>query len=243
MGRALWRLCCTLGHVLHGVLIVLLRFPSLTPDARLARVRWWAARTLHCLGLELQVRGQFKPGAKLIVANHVSWLDIMVVHAVCPEARFVSKAEVQAWPLLSRLIDSARTLYIRRESRRDALRVVHDMAAALKAGDTVAVFPEGTTGTGPDLLPFHANLLQAAIATGTAIQPLALRYADREHRFSPAACWVGETTLLGSLWALARADGLVIHLDVIAPQTSLHADRRALTALLRTLIAERLVAP
>jgi 1-acyl-sn-glycerol-3-phosphate acyltransferase len=243
MGRAVWRLLRTVGHVLHGVLIVLLRFPSLTPAARETRVGWWAAKVLRGLGLELKVRGRFKPGAKLIVANHVSWLDIMVVHAVCPQARFVSKADVQAWPLLNRLIDSARTLYIRRESRRDALRVVHDMAAALQAGDTVAVFPEGTTGTGPELLPFHANLLQAAIATGAAIQPVALRYADSAHRFSPAACWVGEVTLLGSLWALARSDGLVVHLDVIEPQTSAHADRRALTARLRALIAERLAAP
>lgn len=240
--RAVWRLLRALGHVLHGMAIVLLRFPSLAPAAREARVGWWAAKMLRCLGLELRVQGRFKSGAKLIVANHVSWLDIMAVHAVCPEARFVSKADVQGWPLLNRLIDSARTLYIRRESRRDALRVVHDMAAALQAGDTVAVFPEGTTGTGPDLLPFHANLLQAAIATGAAIQPLALRYADPQHRFSPAATWVGDATLLDSLWALARADGLVVHLDVIEPQASAHADRRALAASLQTLIGERLAA-
>ncbi len=240
MLRAPWRLLRAVVHALHGVLIVLLRFPSLTPAAREARVGWWAAKMLRCLGLELQVRGRFKPGVKLIVANHVSWLDIMAVHAVCPEARFVSKADVQGWPLVNRLVDCARTLYIRREHRRDALRVVHDMAAALQAGDTVAVFPEGTTGPGETLLPFHANLLQAAIATGAPVQPVALRYADARHRFSPAASWLGEATLLDSLWALARADGLVVHLDVIEPQASTHADRRALAASLQTLIGERL---
>jgi len=240
--RAVWRLLRAVGHVLHGATIVLLRFPSLNPAAREARVGWWAAKMLRCLGVELRVQGRFKPGAKLIVANHVSWLDIMAVHAVCPQARFVAKADVQGWPVLSHLVDSARTLYIRRESRRDALRVVHDMAAALQAGDTVAVFPEGTTGTGPEPLPFHANLLQAAIATGAAVQPVALRYADPQHRFSPAAAWVGEATLLDSVWALARADGLAVHLDVIEPQASAHADRRALAASLQTLIGERLAA-
>ncbi len=240
MLRAPWRLLRAVVHGLHGVLIVLLRFPALAPADRQARVGWWAGKMLRCLGLELQVRGRFKPGSKLIVANHVSWLDIMAVHAVCPEARFVSKADVQGWPLVNRLVDSARTLYIRRESRRDALRVVHDMAAALESGDTVAVFPEGTTGPGDALLPFHANLLQAAIATGTAVQPVALRYADARHRFSPAAAWLGDATLLDSLWALARADGLVVHLDVIEPQASAHADRRALAASLQTLIGERL---
>jgi 1-acyl-sn-glycerol-3-phosphate acyltransferase len=240
MLRAPWRLLRAVVHGLHGVLIVLLRFPALAPADRQARVGWWAGKMLRCLGLELQVRGRFKPGSKLIVANHVSWLDIMAVHAVCPEARFVSKADVQGWPLVNRLVDSARTLYIRRESRRDALRVVHDMAAALESGDTVAVFPEGTTGPGDALLPFHANLLQAAIATGTAVQPVALRYADARHRFSPAAAWLGDATLLDSLWALARADGLVVHLDVIEPQASAHADRRVLAASLQTLIGERL---
>ena len=140
----------------------------------------------------------------------------------------------------ARLIDSAGTLFIERENRRDALRVVHRDGRGLLAGDTVAVFPEGTTGSGPALLPFHANLLQAAIATGAPVQPVALRYGDPGRRFSPAAAWVGDTTLLDSLWALARSDGLVVHLDVVALLATVHADRRALASRLRALIGERL---
>jgi 1-acyl-sn-glycerol-3-phosphate acyltransferase len=240
MLRAVWRLLRAVAHALHGLAIVLLRFPSLPVAGRQARIAWWSAKMLHCLGLGLQVDGAFKAGAKLIVANHVSWLDILAIHAVCPEARFVSKADVRDWPVLNRLVDSANTLYIQRESRRDALRVVHRMAEALAAGDTVAVFPEGTTGPGPELLPFHANLLQAAIATAVPVQPVALRYADRAHRFSPAAAWVGEATLLDSLWALARSEGLVAHLHVAAPQATAHADRRALAGRLQAQIGERL---
>jgi 1-acyl-sn-glycerol-3-phosphate acyltransferase len=71
-----------------------------------------------------------------------------------PRARFVSKADVQRWPLVNRLVDAAGTLYIEREKRRDALRVVHQMAQALQSGDTVAVFPEGTTGEGHGCCPF-----------------------------------------------------------------------------------------
>jgi 1-acyl-sn-glycerol-3-phosphate acyltransferase len=114
------------------------------------------------------------------------------------------------------------------------------MAEALQAGETVAVFPEGTTGPGPELLPFHANLLQAAIATATPIQPAVLRFADPHHAFSPAAAFVGETTLLQSLWRVATARGLVAHVELLAPQASAHADRRALAGHLRTLMAERL---
>jgi 1-acyl-sn-glycerol-3-phosphate acyltransferase len=240
MLRAVWRLVRAVVHGLHGVLIVLLRFPSLPRAGRRARIAWWSAKMLRLLGLRLEIDGRFKPGAKLIVANHVSWLDIMAIHAVCPEARFVSKADVQGWPLVKRLVASAETLYLQRENRRDALRVVHRMADALKAGDTVAVFPEGTTGPGPALLPLHANLLQAAIATGTPVQPVVLRYADQHGPFSLAAQYLGDTTLTQSLWRLARGQGLVVHVAVLAPQGSQHADRRALSEHLHSLMAARL---
>jgi 1-acyl-sn-glycerol-3-phosphate acyltransferase len=139
---ACW-LACVVLHALHGVLVVLLWFPSLPAAGRQARIAWWSAKTLRVLGLRLQVQGGFRPGAKLLVANHVSWIDIMAIHAVCAEARFVSKADVQGWPLLNRLVAGGETLYLERARPRDALRVVHQMAEALRAGDTVAVFPEG----------------------------------------------------------------------------------------------------
>ena len=97
---------------------------------------------LETMGIALRVDGTPIPGAALIVANHVSWLDIMVVHAVLPETRFVSKADVKGWPLVSRLVDSAGTLYLERERKRDAVRVIHVIAEALRAGQKVAIFPE-----------------------------------------------------------------------------------------------------
>lgn len=240
--RAAWRLLRAAVHGLHGLAIVLLRFPSLDRSGRRERVRWWAARMLQLLGVSLEVQGRFKPGAKMIVSNHVSWLDILVVHAVCPEARFVSKAEAHHWPLVGRLVDAGDTLYIERERKRDAMRVVHQCAQALEAGDTVAVFPEGTTGPGEALLPFHANLLQAAIAVSAPLQPVALRYADRQAAVSPAALWVGDTTLAGTLWLLASADGLVARLQVLPPRSSAHADRRRLAEAVRIEIGDALAA-
>jgi 1-acyl-sn-glycerol-3-phosphate acyltransferase len=238
--RALWRLLRAVLHGLHGVAIVLFLFPRLSLAGQRARIRWWAGKMLGVLGMRLAVQGTFRPGAKLLVANHISWIDIMVVHAVCPEARFVSKADVQAWPLVNRLVASARTLYIERGKRRDALRVVHQMAEALAAGDTVAVFPEGTTGPGHALLPFHANLLQAAISQAVPVQPMALRFADARHAVSPDALWVGDVSLAQSLWRLARADGLVAHLKVLPAQATAHADRRALAERLQVEIAAAL---
>ena len=238
--RAAWRVLRAVLHALHGLGLVLLRFRWLGPAARQARIAWWAARLLQVLGLRLQVAGELRPGAKLLVANHVSWLDIMAVHAICPEARFVSKADVQHWPLVSRLVAAANSLYLQREQRRDALRVVHQMAQALQSGDTVAVFPEGTTGQGHCLLPFHANLLQAAVATAVPVQPLVLRYSDLTQAYSAAALYMGETTLAQSLWRLACAEGLCVHLEVLPAVATRHADRRALAAHLRELIAAEL---
>jgi 1-acyl-sn-glycerol-3-phosphate acyltransferase len=227
--RGAWRLLRAVLHGLRGLVIVLLLFPWLSPARRHGHIQ------------RLQTTGRFKPGAKLIVANHVSWLDILAIHAVCPEARFVSKADVRDWPLIRHLVDAAGTLYIERERRRDAMRVVHQVADALRAGDTVAVFPEGTTGPGPELLPFHGNLLQAAIATETAVQPVALRFADAARPFSEAAQFLGETTLADSLWKLACGDGIMVSVTVLDAQATRHADRRSLAQAMQLQILETLV--
>ena len=238
--RAAWRLLRMGLHLLHGMGVMALRFPALDAAGRQQRIRWWSAKLVRLAGLQLQLSGSPRPGATLLLANHVSWLDIAAIHAVAPQARFVSKADVLAWPLLGWLIRGAGTLFIERERKRDALRVLHQVAQALQDGDTVAVFPEGTTGDGETLLPFHANLLQAAIATGTPVQGVALRYSDPAHRFSPAARFLGETTLLQSVWRMLSAQGLCVHVDLLLPQGARHADRRALAEHVRGEIHARL---
>ena len=231
--RALGRLVRCVAHGLHGLAIVLFVFPSLDAAARQARIRWWSAKMLRSIGIALQVEGAPAAGGCLLAINHVSWLDIMAVHAVVPRARFVSKADVKSWPLLSRLVDSANTLYLVRGRKRDALRVVHAMAEALSAGEMVAIFPEGTTSTGHGLLPFHANLLQAAIATATPLQPAALRFSDAHHAVSVAVEFIGNTTLLQSLWRTAKGEAVVARLVFLAPRESTGCDRRTLAEQLR----------
>jgi 1-acyl-sn-glycerol-3-phosphate acyltransferase len=238
---AVWRLLRSVLHVLHGM-AVMLGFPRLSQAQRHERIRWWSAGLLRAIGASVHIEGLPRPGATLIVANHISWLDIAAIHAAAPHARFVSKADVLGWPLLGWLIRGAGTLFIERERKRDAVRVVHAMAEALRNGDTVAIFPEGTTGAGPELLPFHANLLQAAVATATPVQPAVLRFADVGGRFSAAVEFLGETTLLQSIWRVASARGLCVHVELLPPMGSAHADRRALAAHLREVMAERLQA-
>ncbi|WP_298832233.1 1-acyl-sn-glycerol-3-phosphate acyltransferase [uncultured Piscinibacter sp.] len=237
--RALWRLGAVLGQALGGALICAMLFPFLRPAQRMGHVGRWSARMLRALGIALEVRGSVHPGPVLLVANHVSWIDILAVNAVHP-ARFVAKADVRHWPFLGWLVACGGTLFIERERKRDALRVVHQIAQALQEGDVVAVFPEGTTSDGHDVLPFHANLLQAAIATESPVQPVVLRYRDARAAVSQAPTYIGDTSLAASLWSTLKAEGLVASVVVENAQGARHADRRALAEHLRDTIVGRL---
>jgi 1-acyl-sn-glycerol-3-phosphate acyltransferase len=237
--RAGWRLGRVVAHALHGAAICAVVFPFIDEPRRMDHVRRWSHRMLRALGIELHADGAPHTGPVLVAANHISWLDILAINAVQP-VRFVSKADVRRWPLLGFLVASAGTLFIERERKRDAMRVVHQMAQALREGHIVAVFPEGTTGDGPTLLPFHANLLQAAVATGTHVQPLVLRFSEPDRPYSPAPLYLGDTSLVASVWAVVRARGLRAHVNLLEPIHPGDLDRRALAQRLRGVIESAL---
>lgn len=240
--RAVARAAWLVAHVLGGLWTVWRAFPRWDEAARAARIQAWSAKALRILGVTLRVEGEPPAaGPVLVVSNHVSWLDILAIDAARP-CRFVSKADVRRWPLLGRLVAGAGTLFIERDRKRDALRVVHHLAERLRAGDVLAVFPEGTTSDGRTVLPFHANLLQAALVTGAPVQPLGLAYRDAcapaevlsRH---DAPVYVGETSLLTSLWRVLTAQGLVAYLRWGCPQTADGRDRRTWAADLRAEVA------
>ena len=198
--RASWRLGRAVLHALRGLATIVFVFPRRGEQQRNAHVQAWALRMLALLGIRLELHGEPPAtGPVLLVANHISWLDILVMHAA-RHCRFVAKAEVRHWPLIGTLASGGGTLYIERESRRDAMRVVHHMAESLKRGEIVAVFPEGTTSDGRELLPFHGNLIQAAISADAPAQPVALCFLDsatRETSFSP--CYIGDDSFVGEI--------------------------------------------
>lgn len=212
--KALWKLCRGLWHVLLGMWTIYVRFPQLQAEQRAMRVQAWSLQFLALWDIHLQVKGQpVTGGPALLVSNHISWLDISVIHAA-RYCRFVSKSDVRDWPLVGLLATGAGTLYIERTNRKDALRMVKDMADAMKNGDVVAVFPEGTTSDGRQLLPFHANLIQSALHANAPVQPLSLRFLDAqtgETTFAP--CYIGDDTLLGSIWRTLTSPAItaVVH--------------------------------
>lgn len=233
------KLLLALVHALRGWLIIVFKFPRLTQEQRNLQVQLWARGLLTVLGIELRVEGlPVVCGPALMVCNHISWLDIVVIHAA-RHCRFVSKSEVKHWPLIGALATGGGTLYIERESRRDAMRVVHHMAESLRAGDIVAVFPEGTTSDGVTLLPFHGNLIQAAISARTKVQPVGLRFIDTETgTTSLAPCYIGDDTLVGSLWKTLTAPRITAVVRFGQPEEAQGRKRRTWAAALRESVAQ-----
>ena len=224
---ALWKLLRGLLHVLRGMWWIHAHFPRLSAEQREMRVQVWAAQLLVLWGIQLRVLGQpVTAGPALMVANHISWLDISVIHAA-RHCRFVSKSDIRDWPLVGLLATGAGTLFIERASRKDALRMVKDMADAMQEGDVVAVFPEGTTSDGRDLLPFHANLIQSAIQANVPVQPMSLKFVDaRTGDTSFAPCYIGDDTLIGSVWRTLTAPPIVAVVHFGEPQQARGRDRR-----------------
>lgn len=242
--RAGWRLVRALVHALRGWATIAFLFPRMNQPQRDATVQAWAQRMLHVLGVGLEVRGDTPgQGPLMLVANHISWLDILVMHAA-RHCRFVAKSDVRHWPLIGRLATAGGTLYIERASRRDAMRVVHRMAASLRAGDVLAVFPEGTTSDGVSLLPFHANLIQAAVSADAPALPVGLSFIDAATgQTSLSPCYIGDDTLVGSLWRTVAGPPISAVVTYGQPQRAQGRDRRTWARDLRAAVEALRQAP
>lgn len=228
-------------HLLAAIAVVALWFP-LAPAAHRNRLKsGWSRRLLGIMGIELRVVGALPEGG-LLVANHVSWLDIYVINAARP-AGFVAKAEIRHWPLVGWLSQRTETLFIERGSHRHAQHIAHEMAARLKAGHRIAVFPEGTTSDGRDLRPFHAALFQPALSARQPVQPLAIRYRDADGRYTAAPAYIDEMSFIDSVRNTLAVRGIVAEL-VALPAIPIDpaSDRRQLAKAAEDAI-RRAVAP
>lgn len=226
-----------LAHLLRGMLTIARFFGKATAEQKAQHIAQWANDFLRILGVQVRTTGSaVTVGPLLVVANHISWLDILVMLAVQP-VRFVSKADVKYWPLIGWLATNVGTLYIERASRRDALRVVHHIAEALReapagtpvhTASIIAVFPEGTTSDGSTVLPFHANLVQAAISAHAPVQAVALRYQDAATgKLSLVPAYVDDDTLVSSVWRLLASSPVAATVHFSAVQHAAGRDRRA----------------
>ena len=198
------RFVMVLGWALVGLATQLLIFTWCRPAARSAVSAFWAKGMLFCLGVQLYASSKTHPHTTaLIVANHISWLDILVLLATAPVV-FVAKSEIRSWPVLGWMVALAGTCFIDR-SRRSALRSVYAaISQHLHAGQSVAIFPEGTTSDGTGLLPFHTGLFEAAISVGVPVQPIRLVYNRIE------AAFIGDQTLANSVLTVLLTPNITV---------------------------------
>jgi len=217
------------AHALAGLATTTFVFPFSGAARRRDLIQRWSLALLGLLRVECRVHGHFAPngGNVLVVANHISWLDIVVLNAACP-VRFVAKAELARWPVAGALARAGGTLFIERARRRDTHRVSQTVTEALRAGDIVAVFPEGTTSAGETTLPFKSSLLQSIVDADGDVLPLAIRYGDTAGARSAAAAYVGDDTFMASFWRVCATPGLVADLIALPRIAAAGRHRRAL---------------
>jgi 1-acyl-sn-glycerol-3-phosphate acyltransferase len=221
------RIVLLLAHVLAGIGIAAAFFPWLAQPRRNRMIRIWSRLLLALCGVRLRIEGLPLPPeiaragvhaglpGRLLLANHVSWIDVFAVHASVP-SRFVAKSEIRRWPLLGLLVTLVGTLYIERGRRHAVAAANHRVHDRLRLGETVAVFPEGTTTTGDMVLPFHSNLIAPAIEAAAQCWPVAIRYRE-DGEPSTAAAFVGDMSFPASLWNVLVARRLQVEVAFLEP--------------------------
>ncbi|MFI5960741.1 lysophospholipid acyltransferase family protein [Streptomyces asoensis] len=224
---AVLRLTAVVALVLAGVVLAPVsgRVPA-------RAVRWWSRSVVRAAGVRVRITGVTAPTGTglLLVANHISWLDIPLLAAVRP-ARMLAKAEIRRWPVAGALVARAGVLFIDRDRLRALPATVARIAAALRAGHAVAVFPEGSTWCGRAQGHFRRAVFQAALDAGVPVQPVRIGYRDRAGAAGTVAAFVGEDPLLASLWRVVTARGLVAEVEVRPPLApAAHPDRTSLAA-------------
>lgn len=219
-------------HLLTGLVVAYAILPLLhrlphdrAEPARRALTRWWARRLCRIVGLKIRTEGEVAPAPALLVANHVSWLDIPCLLASV-DAVFVAKQEVAAWPAVGPMAARTGTIFLPRGGRGAASLAADEMTWRLARRRSVVVFPEGTTTDGTSVGPFHARLFQAAIRTQSVVQAVALRYSG-DGGPSRVAPFIGDDDLFSHLWKLLAEEQVAVSVVFCPPEPAVH-DRRSL---------------
>ena len=241
-GVPIFRLLRLAIHLCVGLIKCGLLFPFLDHAGRERRIQRWSAQLIAICGVSLQVNhtAQAEPvSPALIICNHISWLDIFVINSV-HACRFVAKSDIRDWPLIGWLCDKSGTIFIARGKQRDVRRIYAGLVQSIHNGERVAFFPEGTTSAQGTVLPFHANLFEAAIEAQVPVQAYAIRYRDAAGNYHPAADFIGEMSFAESVLMILRHPAMHAELIRLPAVSSAGAHRRELAVTMRTKIAQAL---
>ncbi len=225
-GRLVIRVPLLAVHLLISLPVTLLCFiPGVRAipvgDRTLDRVMqcWWARRVCRVFGLRRQVTGRLQDGPVLIAANHISWLDIQLLHSIAPMG-FVAKSEIENWPLAGWLARLGETVFHRRGSHDSASSVTAAMIERLQEGRKVAFFAEGGILPGGGVKHFHARLFAAAIECQVPVQPVMIRYLRQGQLYPDITFRPGEN-FVSNFFRLLRQPSCIaqVHLlPVIEPR-------------------------
>ena len=207
-----------------ALLPMLILLGVLSPRTRRSVTRLGARMLLFAVGIELNINdvrsareASRTDGGALVVAGHVSWTDVLVLTALRP-ATFVARGDLVDWPVLGLLARSMKVLPIHRRNLRELPGTVDQVAARLRTGGTVVVFPEATTWCGRAYGSFRPAMFQAAIDTETWVQPVRLHYVDSARELTTATCFVGDESIGESISRIFRLKGIVAHVELVAPE-------------------------
>jgi 1-acyl-sn-glycerol-3-phosphate acyltransferase len=198
------------------------------PALQRAAVRTWARAVARILGMRVYVDGRPPAEPVLMVANHLSYLDVVALWCAAP-GTFVAKSEVASWPLVGFLCRSAQTLFIDRQRKRDLLRVLDAMEDALRRGEAVILFAEGTSTCGSRVLPFKSSLFEASVRTGRAVACATLSYRAPEDALPAhlSLCWWGDMTFADHAYGVLRLPRFEARV-CFAPELLRDGDRKRL---------------
>jgi 1-acyl-sn-glycerol-3-phosphate acyltransferase len=226
------------AHLVAGCALSALVYPLLGVAARRAVRREWSQGLLDIL--DVRVAAALPPLAPgtLLVCNHVSWLDPVVLNAWQP-VDIVAKSDARAWPLIGGLMARNDTIFTQRRANRSLLGVVAEIAARLKRGDAVAAFPEGTTSDGAAVLPFRTALFECAARAARPVRALALAYRDAEGRPAPAAAFIDDMSLWESVCAISARPGLKVEVANCGEWPAAGRRRRELARVAHAAVAVR----
>ncbi len=214
-------------------------FPCVSHARRASLRQRWSKGLLAALGIRAHIDGEPLARPALLIANHVSWVDIFAINALTPSA-FVSKADVRQWPVIGWLAAMNETVFLQRGSRGHARIINEEIAARMADGRHVAVFPEGTTTDGSHVQHFHAALLQPAINAEQPVQALALRYRTPTGEFTRAAAYDGDLSVMDSLRSIIATPCIELHLTVLPAMPTADANRRAIATAAHAAISARI---
>ena len=200
---------------------------------------------LRILGVRLKVLGEpVLQGPALIAANHVGWLDIVILSAVAPVS-FIAKREVYGWPFFGSLARLQRTVFIDRERRHSTGSGRDEIQDRLKAGDILVLFAEGTSGDGASVRPFKSAFFGAAELPEVSVQPVTIAYDGHRNmpmnrRLRPLYAWYGDMELPPHLWEALAAGPMEVTV-VCHPPLARDGDRKAVAARAEAMVREGLV--